>query len=473
LTLGGFAVSGSGTVTIETPVDERESVAVLATERLEAEITTLAGQLAAGECRWLLLVGEFDRREAWRAWGCASIVHWLGWQCGLDARSARERVRVARALLEFGVIREAFAAGAVSYSKVRAITRVVTPDTEVGLVGMARNATAAQIERIVAAYRRVFDPDREAAANRAYEGRRVDMVDDPERFCARLRTTHDDGAAFRGALAELVDRSVRERPLEAGETRAQRCADVLVEVVVCAAQGDIDATTASAAAGAVRSPADRYLVVVNVDAEVLGGGEQGVCHLDGGPGIALETARRIACDAEVLGLVRDPDGTIVGIGRASRRPPRWLRRRLHARDQGCRFPGCGERRVVSAHHVQHWTNDGPTDLANLAEVCRYHHRLVHEGGWTMTLDVAAQTATFTSPDGLVVTDTATSPESGSAEPGRNGSAEPSEPLEATNARRGITITPHTVMPDDLGRLDLDLAITALIPRGWPDPYRRN
>ena len=395
-------MAGSGTVTVEAPIDEREWVAGLATERLEAEITTLAGQLAAGECRWLLLVAEFDRREAWRAWGCASIVHWLGWQCGLDARSARERVRVARALLEFGVIRETFAAGALSYSKVRAITRIVTPESEVGLVGMARNATAAQIERLVAAYRRVFDPDRLAAANRAYDERRVDMVDDPERFCARLRTTHDDGKAFRGALAELVDRSVRERPLAPGETRAQRRADVLVEVVVGAAQGAPGSDAASASSRAVRSPADRHLVVVNVDAEVLAGGEQGACELDGGPGIARETARRVACDAEILGLVRDPDGTVVGMGRASRRPPRWLRRRLHARDRGCRFPGCGERSVVSAHHVQHWTQDGPTDLDNLVELCRYHHRLVHEGGWTMSLDADAHTATFTAPDGFVV-----------------------------------------------------------------------
>ncbi len=148
--------------------DAREAVAVLPTERLEAEITELAGQLAAGECRWLLLVAEFDRREAWREWGCASIVHWLSWQCGLDARSARERVRVARALLEHGAIREAFASGSLSYSKVRAITRIATAETEVGLVGMARHATAAQIERLVAVYRRVFDPARRDAANRAH-----------------------------------------------------------------------------------------------------------------------------------------------------------------------------------------------------------------------------------------------------------------------------------------------------------------
>jgi hypothetical protein len=437
-------------------MDAREEVAVLPTERLEAEITELAGQLAAGECRWLLLVAEFDRREAWRQWGCASVVHWLGWQCGLDARAARERVRVARALLELPAVREAFAAGALSYSKVRALTRIATPETEAGLVGTARHATAAHIERIAAAYRRVFDPARRDAANRAHEWRRVDWCDGDDGFVARVRVTHDDGAAFRGALQELVERSLRDRPRAPGETMAQRRADVLVEVVVRAAQGD------ATGGGSPTSPADRHLVVVNVDASVLTEGEGAMCELDGGPGLAAETARRIACDAEVVGLVRDADLGVVGIGRASRRPPRWLRRRLHARDRGCRFPGCGERRVVSAHHVRHWTRGGPTDLENLVELCRFHHRLVHEGGWRMTFD-GVEAVRFESPDGLVV--------EADAGPGAGGGS--AEPLEAANARRGVDVTAETIIPRWYGeRLDLDLAITALIPRGSAEPRRR-
>jgi len=78
--------------------DPREEAACLPLERLEAEITQLAGNLAAAECRWLLLVAEFDRRRGWEQWGCRSLVHWLGWHCALDERAAREKVRVARAL---------------------------------------------------------------------------------------------------------------------------------------------------------------------------------------------------------------------------------------------------------------------------------------------------------------------------------------------------------------------------------------
>jgi hypothetical protein len=381
--------------------DAREAVAVLATERLEAEITELASRLAAGECRWLLLVAEFDRREGWRAWGCASIVHWLGWHCGIDPRSARERVRVARALLELGAVREAFAAGVLSYSKVRAITRVATPATEVELVAMARTATAAQIERAAAVYRRVLDPSRAAVAQRSHERRRVDRFDDVGGFSARLCTTHDDGRAFDGALDHLVTRSVRARPLAEGETMAHRRADVLVETVVVAAQGGLAAGGSASGPAPLGSPAERHLVVVNVDATVLTADHGAVCEIDGGPGVSAETARRVACDAHVVSVIKGYRGSVVGGGPARRLPSPSLRRRLHARDQGGRFPGCGERRVVSAHHVHHWARGGRTDLDNLVEVCRFHHRLVHEGGWSMKLDRHG-VATFTAPDGRTV-----------------------------------------------------------------------
>src|SRR5438034_10700022 len=61
-------------------------------ERLEAEITQLAGNLAAAECRWLMLIAEFDRRAGYEQWGCRTCSHWLNWHCGLDLRAARERV---------------------------------------------------------------------------------------------------------------------------------------------------------------------------------------------------------------------------------------------------------------------------------------------------------------------------------------------------------------------------------------------
>ena len=134
------------------------SLADLTTERLEAQIVAMAGRRAADDCAWLLLIAEFDRREGWTSWECRSTAYWLSWHCGLSVVAAREHVRVGRALEQLGRVRAEFAAGRLTYSKVRAITRVATPANEQSLVDLALAATAAQLERICAAYRAVQPP---------------------------------------------------------------------------------------------------------------------------------------------------------------------------------------------------------------------------------------------------------------------------------------------------------------------------
>ena len=138
---------------------ERVTVATLPMERLEAEITELAGHLTAADCRFVLLVAEFDRREGWRQWECRSCAHWLSWQCGIELRAAREKVRVGRALDDLPMMREAFARGELSYSKVRALTRIARPDTDGDLVEMGLHATANQIEVLVRTYRKVLSAE--------------------------------------------------------------------------------------------------------------------------------------------------------------------------------------------------------------------------------------------------------------------------------------------------------------------------
>src|SRR4249920_3738981 len=96
---------------VTTTTVPQTTVQAMPLERLEAEITELAGHLAAAECRWLLLIAEFDRRAGHEQWGCRTCAHWLSWHCGLDIRAARDRVRVARALEPLALITEAFAAG--------------------------------------------------------------------------------------------------------------------------------------------------------------------------------------------------------------------------------------------------------------------------------------------------------------------------------------------------------------------------
>jgi hypothetical protein len=124
------------------------SLAEIPNEHLEAAIAEGAANLAAAECRWLELVAEFDRRELAGSWGARSTAHVLNFMCGISLRTAYEQVRVARRLEELPLAREGFASGQLSYSKVRAISRIATPETEQTLVDTARTATASQMERL-------------------------------------------------------------------------------------------------------------------------------------------------------------------------------------------------------------------------------------------------------------------------------------------------------------------------------------
>jgi hypothetical protein len=131
---------------------------------------------------------------------------------------------------------------------------------------------------------------------------------------------------------------------------------------------------------------DRARLVVHVDAAALTSDGRGRSELEDGPVIALETARRLGCDAEVVAQV-ERDGVPLSVGRTRRTVPPALRRLLEARDdETCCFPGCERRRHLHAHHRQHWAQGGETSLDNLVLLCRHHHRLVHEGGYTIEDD---------------------------------------------------------------------------------------
>jgi hypothetical protein len=126
------------------------------------------------------------------------------------------------------------------------------------------------------------------------------------------------------------------------------------------------------------STADRYQVVVHVAADV----SAEMSHIENGPHVSAETSRRIACDSSVLRVDEDKNGEPLAIGRKSRSIPPAMRRALRIRDEGCRFPGCTSDKFVDGHHIEHWADGGETDLDNLVLLCRRHHHLVHEGGFS-------------------------------------------------------------------------------------------
>ena len=128
------------------------------TDALGERITELAAHLNAATCHLLELIAEFDEREGWGHEGCQSCAHWLNWKCGIATGAAREKVRVARAIATLPLIHDAFSRGEVSYSKVRAMSRVATADNEAYLLMIARHGTAAQVETVVRGYRPVQAP---------------------------------------------------------------------------------------------------------------------------------------------------------------------------------------------------------------------------------------------------------------------------------------------------------------------------
>lgn len=419
------------------------------TERLEAQVTELAGHLAAAECRWLVLVAELDRREAWVSWGCRSLAHWLSWQCGLTLGPARQRVRVARALVGLPLVTAEFGAGRLSYSQVRAITRIATPENEALLVDLARAGTASQLETVVRAYRGVRDTRELERANDRHARRSCEWHwDDDGSLVLRARLSPEDGAlvvkALEAAAAALADEDAPPGDVPAGtpevpDRPTARRADALVAV----------AESSLAGGPTARTGGERTMVVVHVDTDALAGDGDGRCQVEDGPALAPDTARRVACDASVVTLT-EAGGEPLSVGRRTRSIPPAIRRALDSRDGGCRFPGCGATCHVEGHHVRHWSQGGDTSLANLVSLCWAHHRAVHEGGFALAHDGHGG-VTVRRSDGRLL-----EPRRRAVEPLDGG-------LERRNAEAGLTITAETITTDWAGeRLDLDLALQVLV-----------
>lgn len=373
-------------------------------------------------------------------------MQWLGWHCGLDARAARDKLRVAHALEELPLITEEFAAGRLTFSKVRALTRIATPGNEADLVMLAQHATASHVERIVRAYRSVL------SVEQAVEVANRQVV---EQY---LRTDPDEDGSM--IIHGRVPPEIAVGLLVALDAaRAQLCADARGEGGPAGSNRTPSATNVDALAlivesfmangPAARNGGDRYQIVVNVDEDVLtDDAPDGVCEIDGGPSLAPETVRRLGCDASTVLLIRRKDGTLLTATNKTQSIPRRVRRMLRARDQGCRFPGCGQRAFVDAHHIQHRARGGSNELENLVELCWFHHRLVHEGGWKLRLD---------SDGGVVVTNPA-----GNVIPSLEPVRVTAGGIELRSRSAGIEIDPTTVMPRWHGDpLDLGHITTAL------------
>ncbi|HXF97378.1 MAG TPA: DUF222 domain-containing protein [Gaiellaceae bacterium] len=428
-------------------------------ERLEAQLATLCAHLNAGMARLLELVSEFEEE------GGApfdDLARWLAFRCGVSPREAREYVRVARALRELPATRAAFGRGELTFTKVRALTRVATPASEQGLLDLAAVLTASQLERALRAFRRLRKED--AAEAHALEY--VDYYwDEDGSLCLRARLPAEEGTLVVRALEAARDRIWERRREEQQALEAQvderdagrarefeppRPVDVeaLVEVAL-------------ASLAPVEPSQERPRLVVHVDAAALAADGAGRSELEDGPLISPETARRLGCEAERV-TVLERDGLPLSVGRKRRTVPPRLRRLLEARDDHtCRWPGCERRRHLDAHHRRHWAQGGETSLDNLVLLCWHHHRLVHEGGYTIE-DGQDGELRFRNRHGLLVPSVPRSP------PGSI------DALLAQNEQAGIRAGPHTNRNGDGDRAELHLVVAAIehaFARGRPSEAR--
>lgn len=360
---------------------------------LEEEIAVLAAHLHAGEHRLLVRLAEYDRRRGWELGGHRSCAHWLAFRTGIDLGAARERVRAARALTGLPATSAAMGRGELSFSAVRALTRVATPENEEDLLELARGCTAATIERIVRGWRLGRREDEVARERARHESRELSVFPDADgMLVVRGRLAPEVGALLMRAIEAAADALYRERGpcgspggvsaeawhLEAARRRADALALVAERALAAGFGGD--GTSGTPLSG---TRAARYQVVLHVDADTLArDGGLGRSELEDGTRVSAETSRRVACDASLVPVRRGRDGSVLDVGRRSRTVPPALRCALEARDRGCRFPGCGLR-YTDAHHVRHWADGGETSLGNLVLLCAHHHRLVHEGGWKL------------------------------------------------------------------------------------------
>ncbi len=359
---------------------------------LADEITTLAGHLNAANYRWLKLIAEFDRRQGWVDWATQSCAHWLNWKCGIDLGAAREKVRVAHALAGLPKISEAMQQGQLSYSKVRALTRVADANTEDCLLQVALHGTAGHVEKLVRQYRHAQDAAELSREASQQKNRNCTYFwDDDGSLVLKARLPAEVGALVLKAL-ELA---LTEVPFEA-EDPAADVVDVSAETSTVKLPPSVrraDALGVMAESFIANGPAamtggDKHQIVVHVSAETLRNTAASDLpspaqweRLKGeGPPLAAETCRRLACDCSLVHITEDEKGNPLDIGRKTRSIPPALRRALNVRDQGCRFPGCCNSKYVDGHHIHHWANGGETKLGNLVSLCRFHHRQVHEGG---------------------------------------------------------------------------------------------
>jgi hypothetical protein len=344
-------------------------------DALGEQIAVLSLRVDVAKHELLTHLRDFDVHDGWANSGFVSLAAWLAWRIDISPVAAREHVRVARALGDLQRIDAAFAAGKLSYSKVRAITRVATPETEQDFLDVSSNATASQIERLTSAYRRTrIDPAEPTLDQRRFV-RRSETTSGMIRIEAQLPP--EQAAIVWEALSRALDAG-RSKDASAEAPDPSRLPEERADALVSVAQAYLEHSPRTLGSG--------YELVVMTTKDQLEQGPAGVGgYLRDGTPLPLHIARMLACDCSRVDVEVGESGEILDVGRARRTIPSAIGRALWLRDGGCRAPGCGRRQHLHAHHIEAWVDGGKTSASNLVLLCPGHHLQVHEGNLSVGL----------------------------------------------------------------------------------------
>lgn len=346
-------------------------------EALVAALDGANARVGLAHRELLSLIARLDRRGAWQGSEARDAAHWLGMRYGVSSWKAHRWVVAAHALERLPRLAEALQTGRLGIDKVVELARFAEPGTEAGLVRWALGVS-------VGAVRHRGDLAARASREQAVQVERERFcswryVDDGRRFALEAEMPVADGAVVARALERLAA-TIPAMPGEEDHTFvAARRADALVALCSTRVASDPDP--------------DRATVVIHARWNGLAAGTGG-CEIQDGPVVHPRTVQRLLCNARVQSVLEDRSGDVIRLGRMRREPPAWMLRQVRYRDRGCRFPGCGARAFTEAHHVRWWRHGGRTDLDNLVLICSFHHRLVHEHGWSLRREADGEVRWF-------------------------------------------------------------------------------
>ena len=401
-------------------------------DRLADDIAVLAARIDAATYQLLTQIRRFDEAMGWAKQGAKSCAHWLSWRIGVDLPAAREKVRTAKALGSLPKVDAALARGELSYSKVRAMTRVAGPHNEDLLLHLAKGATGAHMEKVVRGLRRVLRPSKTDDERRYVRKRHVPadgmvriemklLPDEAERVWQALRETKlgldremkPAPAAPEAEAAAMDATAVAPSRASLADAAVAMAEAVLARLDHAVGQGD-GAEPSDGREGplskkrqpvarrpvARRPVAERRQLLVHLRADEL---ERGALRAELHDGTPLDgnTLMRLACDAGLVVAKTDERGDVLDIGRQRRTVNAAIKRALLIRDRHCRWPGCSHDAFVEAHHLEHWAQGGETKLGQMLLLCFRHHQMAHEGGFAIERDPGGQLRFF-DPDGHAI-----------------------------------------------------------------------